>query len=121
MRVMRRFTCVAATLFAATAAAAAVARAQEQPQQPPPPPPSSQTPPGGAPTGQAPTQEKPASELSEWGFDLNVFAVDPPGHDPYTSGTLAADRDGLHLEGRWNYEALHTASLWVGANFEWES
>jgi hypothetical protein len=28
-----------------------------------------------------------------------------------------ADRDWLHLEGRYNYEALDTGSAWVGYNF----
>lgn len=105
---MKRSGIVAATLFAAFAAAgaAATARAQEQPPQQPP---------------QEAVPAAPASELSKWGFDVNVFTINPPDHDSYASTTVAADRDWLHLEGRWNYEALHTASLWVGANFEWKS
>jgi hypothetical protein len=117
MKVMSRFPRVAATLFAAFAAAAARAQELQPPQEPPPsPPPAS--------SSTAPSQEAaPAassSELSKWGFDLSVFAINPPGHDPYTSATLKADRDWLHLEGRWNYEGFHTGSLFVGANFEWE-
>ena len=31
--------------------------------------------------------------------------------------TFTADRDWLHLEARYNYEALDTGSAWVGYNF----
>jgi len=31
--------------------------------------------------------------------------------------TVTADRDWLHLEARYNYEALETGSAWVGYNF----
>ena len=116
---MRRFPFGATTLFAALAAAlaAAGARAQDQQQQPPSPPPASSS---TNPAQEAPPAA-PSSELSKWGFDLSVFTINPPDDDSYASTTLKADRDWLHLEGRWNYEALHTASLWAGANFEWKS
>lgn len=98
---MKRSGIVAATLLAAFASDGA--RAQEQ-----------------QPTSQEAAPAASTSELSKWGFDVNVFSVNPPDDDSYASTTIAADRDWLHLEGRWNYEALHTASLWVGANFEWK-
>ena len=33
--------------------------------------------------------------------------------------TVAVDHGALHLEGRYNYEAQRTGSVWVGWNFEW--
>jgi hypothetical protein len=35
----------------------------------------------------------------------------------YEQPTLAVDYDWLHLEGRYNYEALESGSLWLGYNF----
>lgn len=36
----------------------------------------------------------------------------------YANPNLLADRDWLHLEARYNYEALKTGSVWLGRNFE---
>jgi len=44
-----------------------------------------------------------------------LFAKQPD----YVQATAAADYGALHLEGRYNYEARRTGSLWVGWNFEW--
>lgn len=110
---------VTGLLGAAVLLSASTASAQDAPQQTPPaqpqppqPPPAQQPPPPVA-------GEASSSELSKWSLDLSALAVNPPGHDPYTQLTLKADRDWLHLEGRWNYEAFHTGSLFVGANFDW--
>ena len=35
----------------------------------------------------------------------------------YDNPTFTADRDHLHLEARYNYEALKTGSVWLGYNF----
>ena len=35
----------------------------------------------------------------------------------YANPTFAADYDWLHLEARYNYEALKTGSSWIGYNF----
>ena len=40
----------------------------------------------------------------------------PDSHD-YVQPTITADRNWLHLEARYNYEALDTGSAWVGYNF----
>lgn len=37
----------------------------------------------------------------------------------YGSPTFTADHNWLHLEARYNYENLRTASLWTGYNFAW--
>jgi len=87
---------------------AALASAQETP---PPPAPSQAPPPSAAP----PTVEEPP----HWTFDVSAFTINPPDDDSFASTVVRADRDWLHLEGRWNYEALHTGSVFAGWNFEW--
>jgi hypothetical protein len=82
------------------------------------PPTTPPTPPSAQAAPPPPTAEAKA-EAPQWGFDLSVFTVNPPDDNAYTSTVLRADRDWLHLEGRWNYEGLHTGSLFVGRNFEW--
>lgn len=59
-------------------------------------------------------------EFRRWSFDVSAFTVNPPeDEDAYASTVLRADRDQFHLEGRWNYEDRHTASLWAGWNLDW--
>ncbi len=54
-----------------------------------------------------------------WGASLvlswNVMRNQPDFQQP----TATADRGALHLEGRYNYEALRTGSLWIGWNLAW--
>lgn len=73
---------------------------------------------GGASTSKEPEAESTGE--SAWGFDLSGFTVDPPHDDAYAATVLRADHDELHLEGRWNYEDLHTGSLFAGWNLEWQ-
>lgn len=40
-----------------------------------------------------------------------------PDSRDYVQPTITADRAWLHLEARYNYEALDTGSAWVGYNF----
>lgn len=41
-------------------------------------------------------------------------------HDvDYGDPVFTADHKWLHLEGRYNYENLHTGSVWAGYNFSW--
>jgi hypothetical protein len=117
--IVRAMTTVA--LAAGASLGGAPATAQETPPAQPGAPQT--TPPSPPPAGaqQPPAPAAPESELSKWGFDLSAYVVNPPEHDPYTSTTLKADRDWLHLEARWNYEALHTGSLFVGGNLEWKN
>jgi len=58
----------------------------------------------------APANAKPW----EFGLSLNGYLV--PRGQSYFSPTLTVDRDKLHLEARYNYEALRTGSLWIGYN-----
>ena len=106
---------------AAGAALALVCGAGAFAQETPPPPGTSQAPPTAG-TTQAPPPSAapaPAEDASKWVLDVNAFTINPPDDDSFVSTTVRADRDALHLEGRWNYEALHTGSVWAGWNFEW--
>ena len=75
-------------------------------------------------TGQALAQETASRTLSEsvepephqWSFYASALAYFPPESQDYVSPVLTADRDRLHLEARYNYEALRTGSLWAGYN-----
>ncbi len=52
-----------------------------------------------------------------WSFSASVYTYIVPGDRDYAQPTFTADRDWLHLEARYNYEALDTGSAWVGYNF----
>lgn len=53
-----------------------------------------------------------------WEFALSAYFIDPPGEDGYTTTILYADRGPLHVEARYNYEDLDTASVFAGWTFE---
>jgi len=61
-----------------------------------------------------------------WSFSLSATTYVVPDSQDYVQPTFTADRGWLHLEARYNYENLHTGSLWLGYNFsggkklEWE-
>ena len=87
-------------------------------QETPPPPGTSQAPPPSA--APAPAEDAAHAEAAnQWTFDLSALTINPPDDDSFVSTIVRADRDWLHLEGRWNYEALHTGSVFGGYNFEW--
>ena len=52
-----------------------------------------------------------------WSFSGSVYTYVVHDDKNYAQPTVTADRDWLHLEARYNYEALKTASTWVGYNF----
>ena len=52
-----------------------------------------------------------------WDFSASVYGYFPSDAGNYLQSTLTADRDWLHLELRYNYEALDTGSAWLGYNF----
>ena len=56
-------------------------------------------------------------EENKWAFSASVYTYIVPGDSDYAQPTITADRDWLHLEARYNYEALKTGSAWVGYNF----
>jgi len=67
--------------------------------------------PGGAPV------KTPTVDTEEWEFNLTVDGYVIPDGTSYVDPVFSADYKKLHLEGRYNYENLHTGSLWVGYNF----
>jgi len=52
----------------------------------------------------------------QWSASVSVYQYFVPDDADYLQPTVAADRERLHLEARYNYEDIDTASLWVGAN-----
>lgn len=67
-------------------------------------------------TGSQP-RESPSSTSKSWSFSLATLGYLVPNDVSYASPTFTADRDWLHLEGRYNYENQRTGSLWAGYNF----
>lgn len=52
-----------------------------------------------------------------WSFYASAYGYFVPDDDDYLQPTLTGDRNRLHLEARYNYEGLDTASIWAGYNF----
>jgi hypothetical protein len=63
----------------------------------------------------APVAASPAPPT--WSFSAAVYTYLVPDDSNYAQPTFTADRDGLHLEARYNYENLETGSVWIGYNF----
>ncbi len=57
------------------------------------------------------------SEKDGWSFSVSAYTYIIPDSREYVQPTFTADRGWLHLEARYNYEALDTGSAWVGYNF----
>jgi hypothetical protein len=53
----------------------------------------------------------------EWESSLSISTYLVQNGRDYANPNLVADRGWLHLEARYNYEALKTGSLWLGYNF----
>src|SRR5688572_18253003 len=66
--------------------------------------------------GPATSAAQSAGEAEErtWVLSAAVALYALPDEGNYAQPTVTADRGKLHLEARYNYEALRTASLWVG-------
>ena len=55
---------------------------------------------------------------SKWDFSLSTYTYLAQHARDYPNPNLTADyRDWLHLEARYNYEALKTGSVWIGYHF----
>jgi len=52
-----------------------------------------------------------------WSFFASAYTYVVPTASNYMQPTFTADRDRLHLEARYNYEAQKTGSAWIGWNF----
>ncbi|HEX4708120.1 MAG TPA: hypothetical protein VH229_10390 [Candidatus Udaeobacter sp.] len=53
----------------------------------------------------------------EWERSLSISTYLVQNGRDYANPNLVADRGWLHLEARYNYEAIKTGSLWLGYNF----
>lgn len=67
---------------------------------------------GGALRAQEPEREAPPT----WEFAASAYGYFVPESQDFLLPTFTADRDWLHLEARYNYEALDTGSVWFGYN-----
>src|SRR5262245_12954585 len=70
---------------------------------------------GPAPSAEVP---QPAAEApaKAWSLSAMIYGYIVPNDSDYAQPTVTADRGGLHLEARYNYEDRHTGSAWVGYN-----
>ena len=92
--------CIAAALLSAAFDATA---------QTPPPAPSV--------AAEAPPPAVEPTEVDGWSFSASISTYVVPDDHDYVQPTITADHGWLHLEGRYNYEALETGSAWLGYNF----
>jgi len=53
-----------------------------------------------------------------WAFNASIYGYFPPEDHHYAQPTVMADHGALHLEARYNYEALKSGSAWIGWNLE---
>ncbi len=53
-----------------------------------------------------------------WSYSASVYGYFVPEDRDYAQPTFTADHSRLHLEARYNYEALETGSVWLGYPFE---
>ena len=70
---------------------------------------------GSAPAPVAP----PAQETTDsaWEGSFSVYGYVAEHAQDYVNPSLTADRGWLHLEARYNYEAIESGSAWIGYNF----
>ena len=54
---------------------------------------------------------------TKWEFSLATFTYLAQHARDYVNPNFTADYGRLHLEARYNYEALKTGSVWIGYNF----
>src|SRR5215831_14345957 len=73
-----------------------------------------------------PASAQTAPPAKAWSFFASAYTYIIPNASNYVQPTFTADRNRLHLEGRYNYEAQKTGSAWIGWNLsggdsvEWE-
>lgn len=56
-------------------------------------------------------------DTTQWSFVASGYGSIVPDDQSYFTPMFSADHKWLHLEARYNYEDLKTASLWAGYNF----
>ncbi len=85
------------------------------------PPPAASKPPVQTAEGATKTPaQAPEAAAKKWEFSASAytyFVPDTEDSNDYVQPTLTADRGWLHLEARYNYEAIEAGSAWFGVNF----
>jgi hypothetical protein len=80
--------------------------------EPAPPDPTAVAPPPAAPGTEPATEPaKPA-----WSVGLSAYVYLVPDSRDYVQPTVTLDHGWMHFEARYNYEAMESGSVWVGAN-----
>jgi hypothetical protein len=72
----------------------------------------------GQTAGSTPPEPSPDAAANSWSFTASAYTFLVPDSENYVNPNFTADRGGLHLEARYNYEAQRAGSLWVGHNFK---
>ena len=62
--------------------------------------------------------EPSTAEAASWDMALSAYLYFVPDDVEYLQPTFSVDHARLHLEARYNYEDLKTASAWVGVNLD---
>jgi len=70
----------------------------------------------GEPTPGPMAGAEPSGGGEHWSTSVSVYQYFVPDDADYLQPTVAVDHGPLHLEARFNYEDINTASVWVGAN-----
>ena len=71
----------------------------------------------GGPATIAPLEATGETEETKWEYSLSIATYLAQHARDYANPNFTADRDWLHLEARYQYEAVKTGSLWLGYNF----
>jgi hypothetical protein len=116
LRALRPFLLLLPT-FAAACVQPSVARSSRAAAAPEPVEPVS-APAATARPDAEPTLLPASREDGKWLFGASAYTYFVPDDHTYIQPTVTLDHDRLHFEARYNYEALDTASLWVGWSFD---
>ncbi len=71
----------------------------------------------GGPATIAPLEATGETEGTKWEYSLSIATYLAQHARDYANPNFTADHDWLHLEARYQYEAVKTGSLWLGYNF----
>lgn len=72
---------------------------------------------GGTASLDVSSEVTPEQDENGWQYSLCVSTYLEQHARDYVNPTFSVDHDWLHLEARYNYEALKTGSLWLGRKF----
>jgi hypothetical protein len=64
-----------------------------------------------------PLEQSSEDEKTGWEYSVSAATYFAPHSQDYVNPVLTADHNWLHLEARYNYEALKTGSLFLGYNW----